>query len=140
MTVPTKCLSGVLFLLVLALGCGRGDFPRVVVFGDVTCGGKKVDSGTVRFAPLEARTLLPSTTGVISNGQYRIEFRGGVPLGNYRVEVYAQQLTGKKIADRVGRMVEETVPIGPPIYGSTQSPLVTEIRANSDGRFDVAIP
>lgn len=140
MIIPTKYVCGILFLLLLSTGCGRGDLPRAVVFGDVSCGGKKVDRGTVRFAPMEAASTLPSTTGIITDGQYRIDLGGGIPLGKYRVEVYAQQLTGKTVADRVGRMIEETVPLGPPIYAGGQSPLVAEVKADSDGRLDLAIP
>ena len=136
-----KSAYGTLLLgLVLAFGCGQGDLPRNVCHGEITCGGEKVDRGSVRFAPIEAGNQLPSTTGLIRDGQYRIEFRGGVPLGKYRVEIYAKDWTGKMIDDGRGQMIEETNPIGPRIYAGPSSPLVAEIKADSDGRYDFAIP
>ena len=126
--------------LALVIGCGQGDLPRNVCHGEITCGGEKVDRGSVRFAPIEAGNQLPSTTGLIRDGQYRIEFRGGVPLGKYRVEIYAKDWTGKMIDDGRGQMIEETNPIGPRIYAGPSSPLVAEITADSDGRYDFAIP
>ena len=137
---PKTAYCSLLLGLVLAIGCGRGDLPRNVCHGDVTCGGKKVARGSVRFAPIEAGSQLPSTTGLIRDGQYRIEFRGGVPLGKYRVEIYAKDWTGKMVDDGTGLMIEETIPIGPRIYAGPNSPLVAEIKADSDGRIDFAIP
>ena len=71
-----------LLALVFVAGCGRGDLPRRAVCGNVTCGGEKVAMGMLRFVPMEAESLLPSTSGRIVDGQYRIDQRGGVPLGS----------------------------------------------------------
>ena len=101
-----------LFFLVLAIGCRHDDLPRQVVHGDVVCDGTKIDRGTLRFAPLEATSPLPSTTGFIRDGQYRIEFRGGVPLGKYRVEIYAERLTGKMVLTVGAKKLKRLFPSG----------------------------
>jgi hypothetical protein len=138
---PAKLLNrSVLFVLVLLSGCGSGDFPRRVVTGKVQCNGKSVDRGTLRFMPIVAGSPLPLTTAIIQDGQYRIDIHGGIPLGKYRVEVYAKQLTGKTIPDRVGRMMEQTVDIGPRNYAGNQSPLVADITADSNDQMDFTIP
>jgi hypothetical protein len=125
---------------VLAFGCGSSDFPRRIISGSVRCGGKSVDRGTLRFMPIDAGSPLPLTTAIIQDGQYRIETHGGLPLGKYRVEVYAKQLTGKMIPDRVGRMMEQTVDIGPRNYAGNQSPLVADVTAKSNDQMDFTIP
>ena len=37
-------------------------------------------------------------------------------------------------------MVDEEVRLGPENYANQHSPLVAEVQADSDGRFDIAIP
>ena len=37
-------------------------------------------------------------------------------------------------------MIDETVRMGPAIYAGDQSPLVVDVRTDSDGQFDIAIP
>jgi hypothetical protein len=127
------------FALVLSIGCGRSDLRRRVVYGAVTCGGEKVAFGEVLFVPIEG-TRGPATAAVIVNGQYRAENRGGVPIGKHRVEVSAQRSTGRKVATPEGAMVEEGASIGPASYAGPQSPLVVEVKADGDGRIDLAIP
>jgi hypothetical protein len=126
-------------LLVLSIGCGRGDLPRRVVYGNVTCGGEKVAFGEVLFVPIEG-TPGPATAAVIVDGRYRAENRGGVPIGKHRVEVSAQRATGRKVSTPEGATMDEGVSIGPPIYAGPQSPLVVEVKADGDGRIDLAIP
>jgi hypothetical protein len=85
----------------------------------------------------------PTGSGPIVDGQYRIESRGGVPLGKHRVLVDAKKNTGRKIRGTNGlevTMIDEQVRIGPDIYTSDQSPLIADIRADSDGQFDITLP
>jgi hypothetical protein len=132
----------VLFLTgALLAGCGRGDLPRKIVYGEVACGGQKALNGSLRFTPLDASSPLPSTSARIIDGQYRIEQWGGVPLGKYRVQVNARGATGRKTSDPIsGHAVYETVPLGSRVYAGAQSPLVVEVQADGESRIDIEIP
>lgn len=79
----TACLLGLL------TGCTDNDgLDKVVVSGTVRYAGKPIPHGQIRFTPLDD-TSGPISGGVIKDGQYVAEGKGGVPLGNHRVEVRA---------------------------------------------------
>jgi hypothetical protein len=138
---PKVLVGAVALIFALAVGCGRGELPRKVVSGNVTCGGQKVALGMVRFVPLDGGNSLPSASGRIVDGQYRIDQQGGVPLGKYRVEIDARRGNGqKKLNPLSGKTTEETVTVGPKVYAGAQSPLVAEVKTDGDGRIDLAIP
>ena len=121
-------------------GCG-GNAIRVV-HGTVTVGGEKVPEGHLLFVPIQG-TPGPNSSGRIVDGQYRIEARGGVPVGTHRVQVRAMAKTGRKIVGRImgdQGLVDELVTISPPEYDSPQSPLIKEVTAAGDGRIDIEIP
>jgi hypothetical protein len=128
----------VFFAMVLSIGCGHSQLPRRAVFGKVTCGGEPVFTGKLRFVPVE-NTIGPVTSARISDGQYRADNRGGVPIGKHRVEISARRTTGQKVPAPGGSMVDETVAIGQEIYSGPQSPLFVEVKADGDGQFDFAI-
>ena len=114
----------------------------MVVHGSVTVDGETVDTGTICFVPIEG-TPGPASVGRIVDGKYRIDARGGVPVGKHRVEIDARKKTGRKVKQDDGysvALVDETVRVTPPQYAGDQSPLVREIAADSDGRIDFAIP
>lgn len=130
------------FTCLVLIGCGRGAPGKVVVYGSVTYGGEKAPIGMVSFVPIEG-TAGPACGAPIVDGQYRIESRGGVAVGKYRVRVDARKKTGRKVQGFNGlerTMVDEEVPLGSPVYAGEQSPLVVDVRLDSDGRFDIAIP
>jgi len=138
---PAVCLAVAAGCL-LAAGCGKGGLPSKVVFGTVTVGGQKVESGQVRFVPIEG-TPGSANAAAIVDGQYRIEGRGGVVVGKHRVEVTAMKKTGRKVQQHNGfemAMVDETVRVSPPQYAGEQSPIVKDVTADSDGQFDIEIP
>ncbi|MBN1393691.1 MAG: hypothetical protein JW959_01480 [Pirellulales bacterium] len=132
-------------ILVVALmlaGCGREGLSSKIVEGAVTCGGEKVESGQIRFVPVEG-TRGSTNVSAIRDGHYRIEARGGVPLGRYRVEVVAEKRTGRKVMGNTRfepGMVDETIRLGPPAYAGPKSPLVAEITPRSNGRLDFDLP
>jgi hypothetical protein len=133
-------LSGLACLLLI--GCGPKGMPTKVMHGNVTCGGEKVPTGQVIFMPIEG-TPGPNSAAMIVDGQYRIDSRGGVPLGKHRVCVDARRKTGRQVQGNNGRevtMIDELVRVGPEIYGGEKSPLVVEIKADSNGQFDITIP
>jgi hypothetical protein len=125
-------------------GCGKQGLPSKVLHGSVTCGGETVSTGSVSFVPV-SDTAGPTSSARIVDGQYRIEDRGGVPLGKHRVQVEAWKKTGRKVHGTYhGRgdptMRDEEVRVGPEIYAGVQSPLVVDIKADSDGQFDIVLP
>ena len=73
----------------LSSGCSKG-LPCKAMHGSVTCGGEAVPSGMVTLIPMPG-TAGPASTGLIVDGHYHIEARGGVPLGKHRVLVDAQE-------------------------------------------------
>jgi hypothetical protein len=125
-------------------GCSSGDRIRTeVIHGSVTIGGRTPETGRVRFVPIE-RTRGPVSTGRIVDGQYRIDARGGVPVGTHRVEVNARVTTGRKVPgfSPGGEPIEvdETVNLAPDEYAGPNSPFTVEVVAGSDGRIDIKIP
>lgn len=135
--VPTAI--GLAVLCIVSAGCDKGPSTKVV-YGSVTCGGEIVPTGRITFVPIAAGRLCAAP---IVDGQYRIDAQGGAPFGRYRVEIDARKKTGRQIEGHNGSettMIDEKVRMGPQRYAGDQSPLVVDIRADSDGQFDVAIP
>jgi hypothetical protein len=139
----TSLVGGALVAMcLLALGCGQNGPSRKIMHGNVTCGGEKVSLGHVSFVPIEG-TAGQTSSAPIVDGQYRIEASGGVPVGKHRAEVDARKHTGRKVKGFNGRettSVDEEVRMGPESYAGSQSPLTADVRADSDGTFDIAIP
>ena len=131
-----------MFASLTAVGCGGAKLQPQLIHGEVTVAGGKVETGQVRFVPIE-NTPGPTNAASIVDGQYRVEGRGGLLVGKYRVEVDAKKKTGRKTRGYTGTemgMIDETVRIGPEVYAGPQSSLVIEVVAGSDGRIDIAIP
>jgi hypothetical protein len=135
---------GCLFVLaavIAAAGCGSEDGPRVV-YGKITVGGETPDSGEIRFVPIDG-TSGSVNAAVILDGEYRIEGRGGLPVGKYRVEVLAKKKTGQQTQENNGFemvTVDEQLPIGPPAYAGAESPLTHEVTADGDDLLDLDLP
>ncbi len=134
-------VAGVLGLACLAsAGCGKGPAAKLV-YGSVMYGDEKVPLGEIFFEPYDERG--PNCVAPIVDGQYRIDARGGVPLGKYRIRVDARKKTGRKVMGNVGperAMIDEEAHMGPAIYKSGQSPLVVDVTADFKGQFDIVIP
>ena len=146
----TSCRNAVTACLLLVAGCllaagcgGQEGVPTEVIHGSVTAGGETAETGRLRFVPIDGAPG-PASTGQIVDGQYRIEARGGVPVGKHRVEVQALKKTGRKVPGRgpggEPMQVDETVNLAPDEYSGADSPLTMEVVAGSDGRIDIEIP
>ena len=89
--VPCELALHLLLLLLsavpLAAGCGGG-IERVKMSGKVTYMDQPVVDGMIRFVP-KAGTEMPLTIEPIRAGQYDTSTSGGVPVGTYRVEIFA---------------------------------------------------
>ena len=96
-TLSLRLMSALGMVVLLFLGgCGGGldDEPdRVVVFGQVTYDGKPVEKGEIRFVPA-AGTQAPASGASIENGSYRVDHKGGVPIGTFQVRLSAYRAPG----------------------------------------------
>ena len=75
--------------LTVSAGCGSNSgLKRVVVEGRVTFDGEPITNGDVMFYPTE-KSPAPTAGGSIKDGKYVASARGGVPVGQRRVEIRA---------------------------------------------------
>ncbi|EAQ78757.1 hypothetical protein [Blastopirellula marina] len=66
-------------------GCANeAGLERRIVAGRVTYQGKPIESGEIRFVPTSKG---PVSAALIRNGDYEVTHRGGVMLGNAKVEI-----------------------------------------------------
>jgi len=68
--------------------CRPGGPQRVVVSGTVTYRGEPLREGKIRFFPTKG-TDTPMAGAHIVDGQYRVDQRGGVPVGTHKVMIEA---------------------------------------------------
>jgi hypothetical protein len=78
------------FTLLAAFGgCRKGDgVERVRLSGSVTFAGEAIVDGQIRFVPA-AEASVPLAIATIRDGQYDTAGIGGVPVGQFRVEIRA---------------------------------------------------
>ncbi len=80
------CLCGSL------AGCGSTEPgpERTIVTGKVTFEGEPVAQGHIWFIPVSGRQG-PQAGAAIIDGQYRVENKGGVPVGDCQVKITAER-------------------------------------------------
>lgn len=84
-------------VLVLLGGCRRADGPeRVIVCGTVTYNGVPVSEGDIRFMPV-ASSQVPMAGAEIKNGNYKVDGRGGVPVGTHKIEIEAVRVDKSRL-------------------------------------------
>lgn len=75
-------------IAVLLGGCGGDRGPqRVVVSGTVAYQGKPIAAGTIQFLPVSAS--LPGAAALIVDGKYKLDNKGGVPVGTHKIVIEA---------------------------------------------------
>jgi hypothetical protein len=95
-TCLTLSLAGLIVTAIFS-GCGRDQGPeRVVVSGKVTFNGKPLDEGQIRFVPT-ATSAVPVSGASIKDGQYKVDSRGGVPVGMHKIEIEAHRVDPKAV-------------------------------------------
>ncbi|BBO33622.1 hypothetical protein PLANPX_3234 [Lacipirellula parvula] len=127
---------------VSAIGCGKHGTSNVVVRGDVSVGGEPVESGQIRFVPIDGNAG-PIGIGDILAGRYEISARGGVPPGKHRVEVEPLKKTGRKVPGKPpfnDGSIDELQPTGALLYRGENSPLIVDTATSVDGEIDLEIP
>jgi hypothetical protein len=111
---PSRARPLFLAVAMLALaGCGA-DAGRAAVQGTVSYGGEPVDSGGIAFLPDGGGDAQVQATGDILDGHYNLEGGHGPSPGKYRVQIYWQKKTGRKITSRSGtasrEVTEQVIP------------------------------
>ncbi len=80
--------SCILTAIVILAGCGDSNKGKSILFGSVTYQGKLIERGQIRFIPQNGNEL-PMSSALIIDGKYRIDRKGGVPEGTYKVSIEA---------------------------------------------------
>ena len=86
--LPTSATAYAIVILTIIAGCGKPKVDRVIVHGTVHFAGEPVQSGVIRFVPTGGTATPPGAAQII-NGTYRVEARGGVPVGTHAIEIEA---------------------------------------------------
>jgi hypothetical protein len=82
-TIPLAAVA------IFVAGCRHDGPERVPVSGTVTYRGEPVKLGRIRFLP-KPGTEAPISGAEIHDGKYDV-LKGGIPVGNHRVEIVAHR-------------------------------------------------
>jgi hypothetical protein len=131
-------------LIAAVLGCNSG---RAIVQGTVTVNGEAVESGMISFIPVAGQGVSAGTD--IEHGRFGLR-TGGLPPGDYRVEIHAFRGTGKKTWNGMGEpnapvsqkhYVEETEQYIPAKYNDSTELIATIVASKANElKFDLQAP
>jgi hypothetical protein len=111
---------------------------RQPVSGKVTLKGAPLDSGSIQFLAPDTGGALSG--GVISNGEYSIPARQGLPVGKYKVVISAAApgaaAPAEEMPGEAGPEAEERIP---PEY-NVNSDITVEVAADKENVFNFDIP
>lgn len=92
-----RALGGLALLAFLTfIGCS--DSGRTAVEGSVLIDGQPLSMGSITFIP-DAGNGGPSAGGAIVDGKFQIPAKYGPLQGKYRIKVFADRETGRKVID-----------------------------------------
>lgn len=134
-------MVGLLLLMVSVMaGCGKKDFERGDIRGEVKLDGHLLDHGSILFLPVDG-TQGTATGGKIAMGLYQLSGAAAPAVGQYRVEIRSMRKTGKTIPKpyaKSGETVDEQVEAVPPRFNSA-SILKAEVKSGENtANFEVA--
>lgn len=114
---------------VLSIGCNSSD-TGFSISGNVSYEGEAVTNGSIGFIPI-TKSVGHSAGADIIDGKYEIDPSKGPIEGSYKVIIYAEKPSGKKIQADEGssEMIDEMVQYIPAIYNSRTS---LEIKLEGD--------
>jgi hypothetical protein len=121
--------AAVFLVICFVCGCSENGLDKVVLHGKVNFDGKPLPTGQIRFVPMEG-THGPKSGAVIIDGAYVAEGKGGVPLGNHRVEIQAYRPVGGRVPAAMQAEGGPTEPYLPARYNG-QSILTVEVTEDS---------
>jgi hypothetical protein len=141
MTCKTRHYFNVFLLLacsfVLASGCSKSS-SRLGIEGEVTFDGAPLPDGKINFTPMPG-TSSPTAGATITNGEFKVNSAKGVRPGQFRVEIKAIRLTGKRTKDDLsGEAIEQQAQYIPAKYNEN-SELIAEIKADENNRLKFAL-
>jgi len=122
------------FVLVLSSGCWNSNPDRVVVTGSVTYNAEPIPVGLIRFAP-QPGTEGPVSAGQIKKGKYRIDMRGGVPVGRHLVEITSYRSADGKVYENPLATTVQQIQLLPEKFNS-KSDMIREIPAQNSFTLD----
>lgn len=105
---PPRTLLHAILAALLLTGCSGSEKEpeRAIVTGEVTWQKKPVQEGIIRFICDSG----PSAQAPIRDGSYRIDHKGGVPVGSCRVEV--EGFENQEIGDSGSTLIEMPKTVG----------------------------
>jgi hypothetical protein len=112
-------------LVAATAGCNKGE-PRGDVAGEVQFDGRPVETGMVSFEPTQA-AIAPRNVP-IENGKYRVDGKGALTPGDYRVRITAadrSKMDSKKASNPNAQ--DEFIPLLPSPW-NTQSRLTVNVK------------
>lgn len=117
---------------VLVSGCGSDGPQRFSVGGQLTYDGQPVTTGTIGFIPLQA-SAGEAVAREIVDGRYEFPRYEGPQAGSYKVVIYAERPSGRKLQADEGssEMVDELVQYIPEIY-NVKTTLSVDVSGDRD--------
>ena len=125
--------------LLSLVGCAKKDTSgRQPISGKVTLKGAPLDSGSIQFQSEAAGQQ--GSGAVITNGEYSIPAKAGLPAGKYKVLISAgnpgQPIPEGQAPGESGPPVEDRVP---PEFNVNSDKFV-DVSADKENKFDFDIP
>ena len=127
-TTIRRCMPFLILACAATSGCGgKSAIDRAVVQGAVSYQGAPVEKGEIAFIPTGQQ---PSTIARILDGTYRIEAKGGVPVGGHKVQIKAFRPANTTAATdlAVGGRGKQYLPS----KFNTQSELIVNVESNGN--------
>ncbi|UUO04760.1 hypothetical protein M4951_15340 [Blastopirellula sp. J2-11] len=123
-------LFGLVLLVVLGAfssgGCTQeAGLERRIVAGHVTYQGKPIPAGEIRFVPMSKG---PVSAALIRNGDYEVTHRGGVMLGNAKVEIVVTSAAAPVSMEELDSLGTTRNSIVIPKQYSTESKLQVDVQ------------
>jgi len=124
---------GLLIFLLLLSGCSDG---RVAIRGKVSINGTPVKEGSINFRPIDVTS--PGSAVAIIDGKYSIPAGNGVFPGEYLVQIFASEDTGKFDTSVPGPPVRIYRDLIPPKFNA-KSELKAKIARGKSCDFDLVV-
>jgi hypothetical protein len=123
--------------VVLLSGCSGNNQGRLSLRGTVSVNGVPIKTGTIIFAPMGDPAVITHSGAAITDGKYAVAADKGVTPGEYRVQIFASEDTGK-VDMSSGMPVKIMRPLVPPKYNE-KSELTVSVAKGKSYDFDLAV-